>query len=434
MTGDKSAPPKHRLSAKPFQFYQINWAGSVQTGGLTGSVRVVIHGENYQYKPPIIENSWIRRLKSNDVDSENFGELLASRIAKEFDLDDKNERIPKVGFVVKNHCKDVGIASKYLKGTSVRTLDDHLDPRRKRRGSHVVLNRGTDAPGEGVVPINHDPLLKKELARAIALSALVGDHDVNPGNMVVITDSRGIARVGRIDFGHAFNDLLRFPRFGGHKVAENNIIDFFNRTSVDGPNKPQSRIWRNYPGLIPSRDMAEALREISSEFNKEQRISDVVASVKEDVRQMLENNPQVDKEHVVRSFQRISEHVSGKVISNKLNTDEKLDQIFQDIEDYVQLNIKQMAYAADIMMLQVDIREALINKEPRKLLELKKTHELFFSQSINSLLHLESFSSASLVLARYSNSVLLNDCTEGSGESLNFSNSKCSSSIISVLF
>jgi hypothetical protein len=70
---------------------------------------------------------------------------------------------------------------------------------------------------------SQDKQIKKDVCYEIALSAIVGDHDVNPANLVVVKSSSGALRVARIDFGHAFNDLLRFGSIvgGGVKNKEN---------------------------------------------------------------------------------------------------------------------------------------------------------------------------------------------------------------------
>ncbi|MCX7114923.1 MAG: hypothetical protein NTW08_03295 [Gammaproteobacteria bacterium] len=48
-------------------------------------------------------------------------------------------------------------------------------------------------------------------------------------------------QVARIDFGHAFSDLLRGPKkIGGVQRDANYIIDFFNREKIAGG---KSKLW-----------------------------------------------------------------------------------------------------------------------------------------------------------------------------------------------
>ncbi|MCC8417644.1 MAG: hypothetical protein LN588_03980 [Rickettsia endosymbiont of Bryobia graminum] len=47
--------------------------------------------------------------------------------------------------------------------------------------------------------------IREDIANALALSALSGDHDVNAGNMFVIKDSQKNLRIARIDLGRVIN-------------------------------------------------------------------------------------------------------------------------------------------------------------------------------------------------------------------------------------
>ncbi len=346
---------------------------AVFAGGETGSVRVQDEqGNSYQYKPAIQDNSLIRKIKSGYADSENFGELLAARIAKSFDHSEDNPRVPSVLFVTSVDSPRVAITSRYLTGgdgATVQSLDDYLGKPREK--SHIKLISGHSNPKKGYYNIDKDPSLKVELARAIALSALVGDHDVNPGNMIVIKELDGKIRLGRIDYGHAFNDLLRFSRFGGHAVHKNNIIDFFNRSSVNGLNS-KSKLWRDYPGLTPSKEMVNALKVIGHETNAIGKIRTSINEVRREVDQLIAD-PNLDKDHIIYSFQRIAQHVSGEKIDDGLSDSKKLDIIFEKIEKYTHKNQQQMAYAAKVMHLQVCTQEAVKNNW--QTLALKETYD-----------------------------------------------------------
>lgn len=331
-------------------------------GGKAGSVRVPDGGGNfYQYKSPITDNSFKRKAKSQFADSENFGEVLAARIAKACDKEKDNPRVPSVSFVTVDKSRNVAIASKYLtgkEGSTVQSLDEYL--KKPPEKSHIKLVCGSTDSEKGLHNIDDNPLLKKELAQAIALSALVGDHDVNPGNMIIIKEENGAIRLGRIDFGHAFKDLMRFSNVGGKTVHNNNIIDFFNRETVDGINY-KSKLWRDYPGLTPSKEMADALKDLAIDVDTN-KITQAIEEVSNEVKNLLAKT-NIDKAHVIRSFQRIAEHVSGEKIGLKRidKDDGKIDAIFEKLKAYGLKNQQQMAYAGQVMDLQVKIQQAVNN-------------------------------------------------------------------------
>ena len=346
----------------------IDMSTASSVGGNTGSMLVRGRDGNfYQFKKSIKQNKSIKRqAKASFMDNENYGEILAASIAKALDQDITGPRVPLISFVLDPNSQYVGIASQYLKGkngASVQSLDRYLDPTQKHR--HIKLVSGYEDPKLGHHNLDDKIILKQELARAIALSSLVGDHDVNPGNMIVIKELNNEMRIGRIDYGHAFKDLMRFSSFGGKTVHTNNIIDFFNRNTVDGINA-QSKLWRDYPGLIPSGEMAEALRSIATNPNATTNIQNAINEVKENVKWLI-NQPKINKKHLIESFQRIAEHVSGEKIDNNLQDIEKIDAIFNKFENYVSKNIIQMAYAAEIMQLQVDIQVAIKTEDDSQL-------------------------------------------------------------------
>ncbi|WP_035888145.1 hypothetical protein, partial [Legionella norrlandica] len=74
----------------------------------------------------------------------------------------------------------------------------------------------------------------------------------------------------------------------------------------------------------------------------------------------------MDRQQIIRSFHRIAEHVSN----NKIDKD-NIDDIFKALENYATQNITQMAYAAQVMELQVNIQEAVRNNDQKQLNRLK---------------------------------------------------------------
>jgi hypothetical protein len=339
---------------------EINNPGS-DAGGKTGSKRITDRGGvNYQWKQPILQNpKFIRKRKANYLDRENFGELLASRIAKA--LSQTPDCVPSVYFVTDNsNQRHLGIASEYLTANTIGTLDAHfLKGTTPKNVHHVKLvNSQNENQAKGHFNIDSNPRLKQGVADAIAISALVGDHDVNPGNMIVMTNNGQIS-IGRIDYGHAFKDLMRFPKFGGQPVHPNNILDFFNRETVDG-RRSKSKLWRDYPGLVPSTEMVEALQRLTKVENMQEKIHTALEKVKNEVKQFIRDHTK-DKEQIIKSFQTIAEHVSGEKC-DKSSEAERIDWIFTQIENYAVKNYQQMQYAAEVMDLQLKIQNEV--KDP----------------------------------------------------------------------
>ncbi len=337
-------------------------------GGVTGSGKILGHDHCwYQLKNSIQDAQWFRRIKALGYDHENFGEVIASRIAKLLMPEDPTNpgpRIPDVSLVANEPKKSVGVASLFITGDRVETLNDYIDPKTERpfRDPNAQKKRLID-----IKLVAHNPefpsyqrnlnapknaWLFKELAQAVAVSALLGDHDVNPGNMLVITE-KNKSRIARIDFGHAFADQLRFPRFGGKRIHPNSILDFFNRRTLDGvPNAGESKLWRAYPALVPSQAMVEAMKGLTGKESKD-KIRQGIQSAKEDFQALL-RRPEKNKMGIMESLQYIAERISErKVLINHKKT--AVDRIFQAMEDYVCNNVDQMIYAADIMQLQLDI-------------------------------------------------------------------------------
>ena len=95
------------------------------TGGVTGSARVKHKVKNifYQLKPSILSNTLMRRFKAGHVGRENFGEVIASKISRSIMSGIDRDSVPEVSLVYNSNLKQVQIASKYLTGNKVRTLD-----------------------------------------------------------------------------------------------------------------------------------------------------------------------------------------------------------------------------------------------------------------------------------------------------------------------
>lgn len=356
-------------------------------GGKTGSKALTsnIDTKTYQLKKSIKDSTPSRKVKSGWTDRENFGEVIASAVAREItNSDNEVELVPKVALVYDKEKKRCLVASRYLNGVK-GTLDNYGESKgvEVQKGSHVRVDLRTEATTE-----KHDKLylggeknsqLRRDLSRNIAVSSLSGNHDVNPGNMLVVSTAE-TDRIALIDLGHAFNDLLNSSEvFGGdkHDIDTNRILNFFNREHVGGfPRPDESKLWRDYEGIVPSQELADALKEASSLSKKEaikagmleakRYFSDIIDDLSKDPDQ----NQEVIK-HIMTSLVEINNNISKNPITlqsldNTLPTNKKiLDKIFNNIEYFYNTGQEEMSYVAKLMDLQCKV-DKLISQESNK--------------------------------------------------------------------
>ena len=186
----------------PKHFYDDFNSTGIDTSGKTGSEQVSKGEDKYQLKPSILNGKFTRRLKANFLDTENLSEVIASKIAQNFA---DSGHIPELDIVSHNNNAGIIIASKYIPNVQCE-LSYFNDPKKLNKKRMVKIN---SKPNNNCVSIADQPILKQDLADAIAISILVGDHDINPGNMIVYKDSNNQNRIARIDLGHSFNDLIK---------------------------------------------------------------------------------------------------------------------------------------------------------------------------------------------------------------------------------
>ena len=174
----------------PIEYDGFDVGNAVSSGGVTGSTRVKMGNKNYQLKPSILDNEFTRKLKAGWTDRENYGEVIASKVSRAILITSDFEAAPNVSLVYDKVSKKTPVASKYLEGDKVRTLDEYIqekDPRikPKRHVKFVDGTKGKVGKGEYDISGEKNASLRKDIARGIAGSIISGDHDVNPGNMIV---------------------------------------------------------------------------------------------------------------------------------------------------------------------------------------------------------------------------------------------------------
>jgi hypothetical protein len=383
---------------------EFNENAAENSGGLTGSKMVpnkqeitgkTLSGENtyqfYQLKPSILAAKFLRRLKAGGTDRENFGEVLAAEVSRALTDSEHVEIVPKVFLVNDKKNGQTLIASRYLKDVVGGNLDEFAKKIRdvELDGRHVKVT-GNSESTKGNLGIggdsDSDKLLRQDLARAIAVSALSGDHDVNPGNMMVKSDEEGKTRIARIDFGHAFNDLLNAPKIFGGRVRNNGnkILDFVNRETVSNinPFNRTPKLWRDYSGIIPSPEMAAAFKEMGESTNMDKGVKNAMASFEKLVED-LSQDPKANKkqlDHIKKSLITISNNVSETKIDSKLPIKEVLAKVSSNLDRFYKDGQEQMKQVGKLMDLQVKVDKFLDARNQRqdtKALEadMKATYE-----------------------------------------------------------
>ena len=343
---------------------------AVSSGGVTGSSRVKMDGKNYQLKPTILDNKFARKLKAGWTDRENFGEVIASKIVRPLLVTTDFEAAPDVSLVYNQKEGKTLIASKYLEGDKVRTLDAYIvekNPDIKPK-HHVKFVDGTKAEvGKGQYDISgqQNSSLRQDIAKGIAGSIISGDHDVNPGNFIVVS-AEGKDRVARIDFGHAFNDLLNTSKAFGGKVRnkDNQVLDYINRGEVAGAKfGSPSKLWRDYPGMIPTKEMADAFKELSESTALKEGVGKVREEFSELLKEMEKTGDKKGIQHLQKSLEAISNNISGFKLDSNLTPEQTIAATFAVVEKFASDKQNQMKDAAKLMQLQVDIDKIIDDKK-----------------------------------------------------------------------
>jgi len=392
----KSVEPKRKYMTSD------GFSEGVSVGGFTGSLKVTKGNKTYQLKPSILDKkdqkfttdkgvwkgikSYVTRQVKGSFkdwkDHENFGEVIGANIAAALAGKGDPKLIPELSLVYNKDKNRVMVASEYLGNESkgektLGNIDGYAETQGVAMiGAHgihvkkVTTRKGTNQDGlngEFNLSGEANKQMRKDLARGIALSAIIGDHDVNPGNMMVIKTTEG-NRIARIDFGHAFNELLSGSKTMGGKVRnnDNRVLDFINREKVTTfPRGHTSKFWRDYD-IMPSIELAEAFKELSSpEKTKEitEGINNAKASFKELIDD-LQGDPEANKDaikHITDSLIKINSNAKGDKIQAK-DPEGIMNEVFGNLEKFCSDNQKQMGDVGKLMEMQVNIDKLIENK------------------------------------------------------------------------
>ncbi|MFI4984240.1 MAG: hypothetical protein ACHP6I_03490 [Rickettsiales bacterium] len=102
---------------------------------------------------------------------------------------------------------------------------------------------------------------KYEIAKSMKMSLCLMDHDVNPGNMMVmINPISGQSIDGRIDYGNAFNNMIKPLAIRGYKKNGQGVLHALNIDKInDRAGTP--KFWRDYKNVCLDEKFIKAFRE-----------------------------------------------------------------------------------------------------------------------------------------------------------------------------
>lgn len=238
------------------------------------------------------------------------------------------ELSPKVEIFFDEKDNSIKIASKYMndfgKGISSNVLSMSLDDLVTKRSNGLkghanVYTKSPQDPakkdikglylgekneiksGDKAVDIT---ISKQDMFRGIQLFIAMQDHDLNPGNMFVVHDkNEKKSYVGRIDYGHAWNDLIKSWGKGkdfSPKIENksNYTEDFLNRNQINDTKLGiTSKFKKHYHGILEDPEFAE----------------------------FLQNNASQDKEIITKTMNKIGGNLKELYNSNSISKSAKQD-------------------------------------------------------------------------------------------------------------
>lgn len=274
------------LDVMPLATFDL--AGSQGVGGVSGSKKVrqkVWENQGHVYHDVQLKNTNLDRIKVGSHDAPNYAELICGRlISVLLSPESQQRRGPKINQVYDPVKCTMLLGSRYLENVQ-DNLEQFARTQTGYQGKRRMVISLAAAPAQGPKSehywyLGDKPqfaLLKNDLQAILAARAIIGDHDVNPGNMVVVKEENAY-RLKPIDFGHGLNSLIRHSAIatgGGLQYPENGIVDYFFRSTVLHvlAEKRISKVRRFYDGLWQSDGIEQHLREMANK--KEKVISEI---------------------------------------------------------------------------------------------------------------------------------------------------------------
>jgi hypothetical protein len=350
-----------------------------KTSGKSPSRPMQYNQHTYQVKRSNYVRAMRRMIGIDPDPSDVLGEFVASSIAKSLsstiykDVPETMEMSPEVILIEDSENSEIRIGSKYLNSGSQTiqgaTLDQVLRGTGKGKDTdkHAIIvcsggKREEDEErrilefGNGITTSAFQgsdgsypeiKLEKKQLYRAIKLSMLLGDHDINPGNIFVNYDqSTGKTQICRIDYGHAFNDLIKSWGRGSHEPDKREsvgfVLDSINRTTINGG---QSKLIRDFRGVIPDLEFAEVLREASDDLYS--KIDAAAEKAIGELSALESTEDKTIKSRLESGLKTLIKRCGGKVSpANPIHTS------VRSAADFVKENAEEMKSVANLIEIQ----------------------------------------------------------------------------------
>ena len=370
-------------------FSNILFSSSSKTAGKSPSSRGEIDGIKHQIKRSNSTRNWRRWFGYDPDPSDLIGEYIASKIADKLsasiyldhELSEDAELSPKVELVLDEKKRELKLASKYLNdGAKLPdqspkflggTLDEvwaWMEGKIEIAKGHAIISAN---PSSGSIEEENKllkcgeklktticgkkvemTLEKKQLFQALKLSFALGDHDVNPGNMYVVYDKeKQKSQICRIDYGHAFSDLIKkWGKGRDHSPSiepgKGVVLDALNRTKVNGG---KSKLARDYRGIIPDHDFASELRKDVDQPAIREGIRE--CSKELDAFYKSKGNKLGRLKHkITKCFSTLSSRMGfGKM--------KEQDAILQKTGDFVESNLEEMKSIANLVDIQAYIED-----------------------------------------------------------------------------
>ncbi len=391
------------------KLFSSSWfTNKTKTTGKSPSSRGEIDGIKHQIKRSNSTKNWRRWFGYDPDPSDLIGEYVASKIAEEIapsvfensGLSTGAELSPKVELILDEKMRELKLASKYLNDGQPNfvgcTLDEvwkgSLSDGQKVEGHCVIypesgqrtlpkdLDRAIKCGEEITTKMGREEvkltLEKNQIFQALKLSFLLGDHDVNPGNIYVIYDKTSKkSQICRIDYGHAFGDLIKkWGRGRDHSpnISEGRgcVLDALNREKINGG---KSKLSRDYRNLIPDHEFAAILRKEIDENS----LSSSITHCRKELSEFYSH--QGNKLGGLKN--KITKCFSTLCSKMGFGKERGIDIALQRTETYVKKNAEEMKSIANLVDIQAYVKDAA-NSKISPMDALKKIDSLYKADSL----------------------------------------------------
>ena len=207
---------------------------------------------------------------------------------------------------------------------------------------------------------------KKQLYQSLKMSLLLGDHDVNPGNLFVVYDKdTKKTNICRIDYGHAFNDLIKKWALGDHSPSLGEgrgcVLDALNREDINGG---QSKFKRDYRGVIPDIDFANVLREGGEELDAKLAVAQ--AKCHEGIEALIGSKDNTIHKTIVLSTKKALQTLCFRMGAGKQTEEDAPSVAISESTKFISKNAEEMKSVANLIEIQSLVEEVGKGTKPPK--------------------------------------------------------------------